>query len=91
MQYRSPGSGFPLPLVIMLVGGYSRDLEGVSMQQSIVFALLGPIGIWELVIILLILMLIFGANRLSGLGKGMGQAIRGFKDEMGSGKEKDGD
>ena len=49
------------------------------MQQSIVFALLGPIGIWELVIILLILMLIFGANRLSGLGKGMGQAIRGFK------------
>ncbi|MBD93304.1 MAG: hypothetical protein CL482_03465 [Acidobacteria bacterium] len=61
------------------------------MQQSIVFALLGPIGIWELVIILLILMLIFGANRLSGLGKGMGQAIRGFKDEMGSGKEKGGD
>ncbi|HIE93553.1 MAG TPA: twin-arginine translocase TatA/TatE family subunit [Acidobacteria bacterium] len=55
------------------------------------FALFGPIGIWELVIILLILMLIFGANRLSGLGKGMGQAIRGFKDEMGPGKEKGGD
>jgi sec-independent protein translocase protein TatA len=47
------------------------------------FALFGPIGIWELVIVLLIVMLIFGANRLSGLGKGMGQAIRGFKDEMG--------
>ena len=61
------------------------------MQQPIMFAFLGPIGIWELVIILAILMLIFGANRLSGLGKGMGQAIRGFKDEMGPGKEKGGD
>ena len=57
------------------------------MYQT-VFALIGPIGIWELVIILLILMLIFGANRLSGLGKGMGQAIRGFKDEMGGSEEK---
>jgi sec-independent protein translocase protein TatA len=50
---------------------------------------MGPIGLPELVIIFLILMLIFGANRLSGLGKGMGQAIRGFKDEMGSGKDKE--
>jgi sec-independent protein translocase protein TatA len=73
------------------VSGYSQDLEGVSMQQPIMFAIFGPVGIWELVIILLIVMLIFGANRLSGLGKGMGQAIRGFKDEMGPGKEKGGD
>ena len=43
---------------------------------------MGPIGLPELVIIFLIIMVIFGANRLSGLGKGMGQAIRGFKDEM---------
>lgn len=46
------------------------------------FAIFGPIGVWELIIIFFILVLIFGANRLSGLGKGMGQAIRGFKDEM---------
>ena len=45
-------------------------------------ALLGPVGLPELVIILFILILIFGANRLSGLGKGLGQAIRGFKDEV---------
>lgn len=63
-------------------------LEGVLMHHTL-FALFGPIGIWELVIILLILMLIFGANRLSGLGKGMGQAIRGFKDEMGPKDEDD--
>ncbi|SVA16484.1 uncharacterized protein METZ01_LOCUS69338 [marine metagenome] len=58
------------------------------MPQT-VFALIGPIGLPELVIILLILMLVFGANRLSGLGKGMGQAIRGFKDEVGQKKDKE--
>ena len=46
------------------------------------FALFGPIGLGELAIIAFILVLIFGANRLSGLGKGMGQAIKGFKDEI---------
>ena len=56
------------------------------MHQT-VFAFIGTLGVPELVIIFLILMLIFGANRLSGLGRGMGQAIRGFNDEIG-GKEK---
>lgn len=45
-------------------------------------ALFGPIGLPELIVVCLILLLIFGANRLSGLGRGMGQAIRGFKDEV---------
>ena len=40
-------------------------------------ALIGPLGLPELVIILFIVILIFGANRLSGLGKGLG-----FKDEV---------
>ena len=52
------------------------------MTQPVVFAQLGSIGMPELVIIFLIIMVIFGASRLSGLGKGLGQAIRGFKDEM---------
>jgi TatA/E family protein of Tat protein translocase len=53
------------------------------MMQPTVFALFGTLGMGELLVILAIIMLIFGANRLSGLGKGMGQAIRGFKDEIG--------
>jgi sec-independent protein translocase protein TatA len=36
----------------------------------------------ELIIILVIVVLIFGASRLAGLGKGLGQAIRGFKEEL---------
>jgi len=37
------------------------------------------IGFSELVVILLILILVFGASRLPALGEGMGRAIRSFK------------
>ena len=40
------------------------------------------LGLPELLIIFVIVILIFGANRLAGIGKGLGQAIRGFKDEV---------
>ncbi len=52
------------------------------MHSELMLALIGPVGPLELVIILVIVVFIFGANRLSGLGKGLGQAIRGFKDEI---------
>ena len=37
---------------------------------------MGPIGMPELVIILLIVIVIFGANRLPQLGRGIGTAIK---------------
>jgi sec-independent protein translocase protein TatA len=40
---------------------------------------MGNIGISELVVILLILMLVFGASRLPALGEGLGKALRTFK------------
>jgi len=43
---------------------------------------MGSIGIPELLIILLILVLIFGASRLPEIGKGLGQAITNFKSSM---------
>ena len=43
---------------------------------------MGRIGMPELLIILAIVIVIFGANRLPGLGKGIGSAIRNFKDGM---------
>lgn len=39
----------------------------------------GPIGVPELLIILLILFLIFGASKLPQLGAGLGQGIKNFK------------
>jgi sec-independent protein translocase protein TatA len=41
---------------------------------------MGSIGFFELLVILAILVLVFGANRLPELGRSVGQAIRGFKD-----------
>ncbi len=44
------------------------------------------LGLPELLIILVIILLIFGANRLGDIGSGLGKAIRGFKDSV-SGKD----
>ncbi len=38
------------------------------------------LGLPELLVIMVIVLLIFGANRLSDIGSGLGKAIRGFKD-----------
>ncbi len=43
------------------------------------FALFGPIGLPEMLIILVIIVLIFGASRLPEIGKGIGQGIKNFK------------
>ena len=43
---------------------------------------MGRIGLPELMVILIIVIVIFGANRLPQLGKGIGSAIKNFKDGM---------
>ena len=40
---------------------------------------IGPFGITELLIILLVIMLIFGARRLPEIGTSLGRGIRTFK------------
>lgn len=41
---------------------------------------MGRIGLPELLIILVIVILIFGANRLPELGRGIGKGIKNFKE-----------
>jgi sec-independent protein translocase protein TatA len=41
--------------------------------------MLGGLGPWELGIILVIVLIIFGAGKLPQIGDGMGKAIRNFK------------
>jgi sec-independent protein translocase protein TatA len=43
-------------------------------------ALIGPLGLPELLIILFIIILIFGANRLPEIGRGIGKGIKNFKE-----------
>lgn len=51
---------------------------------------LGGISIWQLLIILVIVMLIFGTKRLRNLGGDLGGAIKGFRNAMGDDKDKTG-
>ena len=44
--------------------------------------MLGSLGVPELLIILLIVLIIFGASKLPQLGKGLGQGLRNFKDSV---------
>jgi sec-independent protein translocase protein TatA len=46
-------------------------------------------GGWELIIILVIVLILFGANRLPQLAKGMGESIRNFKTGMAEGDDDD--
>jgi sec-independent protein translocase protein TatA len=51
---------------------------------------MGPIGIPELIIVLVILLVIFGPKRLPGMGRSLGTGMREFKDSI-SGKSSDED
>lgn len=46
------------------------------------------LGWQELAIILVIVIVIFGAGKLPEIGSGLGKGIRGFKEESGIGDEK---
>ena len=49
------------------------------------------ISIWQLVIILLIVLLLFGAKRLRNVGGDLGSAIKGFKSAMNEEEKKPGE
>ena len=51
----------------------------------------GKLGLPELLIILVIVILIFGANRLPEIGRGIGRGIRNFKESTKDGQDKDND
>lgn len=42
----------------------------------------GGISIWQLLIVLVIVLLLFGTKRLKNIGSDLGGAVRGFKKSM---------
>lgn len=44
---------------------------------------MGGISIWQLLIIVVIVVLLFGTKKLSSLGSDLGASIKGFKKAMG--------
>lgn len=53
------------------------------------FAIIPNIGVTELVLILGIVVILFGANKLPGLGKAIGTSIKEFKSSVNEGKEEE--
>jgi sec-independent protein translocase protein TatA len=47
----------------------------------------GRLGMPELIIILVIIIVLFGASRLPEIGRGIGKGIRNFKDATKEGKD----
>jgi sec-independent protein translocase protein TatA len=58
------------------IGG--RIVALPAMPAGVLF--MGHIGIPELLVILFIVIIIFGASRLPELGKGLGKGIKNFKE-----------
>lgn len=48
----------------------------------------GGISIWQLAIILLIVILLFGTKRLKGIGSDLGEAIKGFRKSVNTEEDK---
>ena len=44
------------------------------------------IGFWQILVVLLIIVLIFGTSRMKSMGSDLGKALKGFKKEI---KEED--
>ncbi|MBY8964123.1 Sec-independent protein translocase subunit TatA [Algiphilus sp.] len=44
-------------------------------------------SLWQLLIVLGIVIVVFGTKRLRGMGSDLGSAIRGFKDSMKTGEK----
>jgi len=53
------------------------------------FVLLGMPGVWEILLIVLALLLIFGGRKIPEIMKGFGKGIKEFKDATGGNKEED--
>lgn len=49
----------------------------------------GGISIWQLLIILLIVVMLFGTKKLRGMGSDLGGAVKGFKKALNSDDEQD--
>jgi sec-independent protein translocase protein TatA len=49
----------------------------------------GGISIWQLLIILVIVLLLFGTKRLKSIGSDLGNAVKGFRSAMSESEKED--
>ena len=69
-------------------GTASRELNPRDGTNRYPLRMPFGIGIWELLILLLVLLLVFGPKRLPEMGRQLGKGMREFKESV-SGKDDD--
>jgi len=50
---------------------------------------MGGISIWQLLIVLVIVLLLFGTKRLKSIGSDLGNAVKGFRSAMSDGEKEE--
>lgn len=50
--------------------------------------MLGQLGAWELLLVLVIVLLVFGVGRVSKIGRELGEGIRGFREGIEGDRQK---
>jgi len=68
--------------------------EGVYLKETLLIArssAMFGLGTSELIIILILVLIIFGAGKLPQVGKSLGQGLRNFKDGMKDGEKGESD
>jgi TatA/E family protein of Tat protein translocase len=60
---------------LVFIQGFEGKREGIAVM-------FGTMGFSELIIILVIVLIIFGAGKLPQIGEGVGKALKGFKKEV---------
>ena len=68
-----------------------RDLVKIADQKEENLMGVGGISIWQLLIVLVIVLLLFGTKKLRNMGGDLGGAIKGFRSSMKEVKEGDSD
>lgn len=46
------------------------------------------IGVWEILLIIVLVLILFGGTKLAGVGKSLGRGIKEFKEELHQDEEK---
>ena len=59
----------------------------MNQSQTVLQAIFGGLGITELILILLIVLLVFGAGKLPQIGDALGKSIKNFKSATKKGGE----
>ena len=54
----------------------------MALPEPLIALLIGPLGMQELMIILVIALIIFGGKKIPELGRGLGDGIRQFKSSL---------